>query len=351
MSRRDAARLLGSIRALRPAAPWILLDTAALSAWLARLERWETRYHIPLAVQDEMRALVPLLRRGISSPLRPPPPAWVVTTDASGWGWGATISRGSYQHELTSHGVFSPSERTAPACIREMYAVTYALAAFRETIGGDSVLVRSDSTVVVTSLQAKRARARDLVSPLRKIREIIPTTVEIYSSHIPGVLNVHADELSRIPEPTTGVHWVRRSVFVHACRTLDVWPEVDLFGSSTFHQLRPFVSARRDPSAIANNSFTLDWSVWRVAWANPPFGLLPRTLAHFRSCAEASTREFSIILVTPRHIAQSWAVSLPLLALRWFDLPDNATVFPPPEALVGRWTLRVWILSASRARQ
>ena len=339
MSWLDAARLLGGLRSLRPAAPWILVDTALFAHWHARLSRSHRRCStLPVPVREELRALVLRLRAGFSTSLRIAPPSIVLTTDASGHGWGAHLSTGEQ-----CQGLFSPSERTAPACVREMYAVCHALLDLADKLQGHSLLVRSDSTVVVVSLQAKRARAFDLIEPMRLIRDLSRLLRGLHASHIPGIENHVADRLSRMRD--TGVHLLSRQAYASAVATL-VLPAVDLFGSSRFAQLPQYVAPRADTRAIGCNAFTVDWAQFRVCWANPPFGLLARTLAHFRACAEQTNSEFKLLLVTPANLTQSWSVCLPDLAEAFTDLPPGAM-----PASGQPWPVRVWQLSASRARR
>ena len=53
---------------------------------------------------------------------------------------------------------------------------------------------------------------------------------------------------------------------------------VDLFTSRLNYQLKPFVSWRPDPEAMAIDAFSLDWRE-KIFYAFPPFPLIKRTRA------------------------------------------------------------------------
>ena len=78
---------------------------------------------------------------------------------------------------------------------------------------------------------------------------------DIWSSatHLPGKYNVEADEESR--KKDTQLEWkLSEQWFIKLCSALSVKPEIDLFANRLNYQLKPFVSYRPDPEAMAVNS-------------------------------------------------------------------------------------------------
>ncbi len=50
--------------------------------------------------------------------------------------------------------------------------------------------------------------------------------------------------------------------------------QVDLFASRLTSQLAHFVSWRPDPDAMATDTFSIDWTQFQLAYANPPLNLV-----------------------------------------------------------------------------
>lgn len=320
-TRQMAARLLGSIRALRVAWPWVLVDSALFAHWIGRVQAaWRQRVSPPDSVRRELVTLCAALRQRHEAPLRRAPPTVTITTDASGWGWGGHSSLGN-----VASGLFDPAERCLPACIREALGVIRAMQALRSDWEGRPLRIESDSTVVVASIQARRARSLSIVGPMRELRSMVGNGV-IYASHIAGSLNVLADRLSRL-RPVSDSHLLTESAIKEAMLALNCENGVDLF-------------------ALGTNVFSINWAVYGVSLANPPFSLVARCVAHFRACAEMADNNFRTLLVTPRWASQSWftaagAMSSGHLDLEWTALRNR----PPGDVRV--WGVRVWRLDAS----
>ena len=346
-TRRQLARLLGGLRALRPGMPWILTDTARLSNFLGLLSvsgaRWETRLSLPRDARLELLRLAPELRRPSPVQLVPPPPDWSLTTDASGWAWGAVTSDGDRVSRL-----FSPGENSLPASIREALAVLYALQFFRPQWAGRSVQVRSDATVVVSSIQARRARAPALIPIMTAIRDLSAEMRGLVSAHVPGRSNVEADLLSR-QQKFDMAHVLFREAFrlVTARIGLQRPIMVDLFGSASTAQTSVYVSARYDEQAIACNAFTARWDEWPSMWANPPWTLINRALGYTVSACLNALRDFELVLVTPEWAGAPWWSLLERIATRSIEL-ERALRWPRKEFVDAR--IRAWLISSAHVR-
>ncbi|MCH9717010.1 MAG: hypothetical protein K0U52_08000 [Gammaproteobacteria bacterium] len=96
------------------------------------------------------------------------------------------------------------------------------------------------------------------------------------ASHLAGILNVRADQESRIMKDRSD--WkLCPHVFQEINRILGPL-QVDLFASRLTNQLPHYVSWKPDPLAMAMNAFTLDWEELQMSYANPPWNLIGKVL-------------------------------------------------------------------------
>ncbi len=132
--------------------------------------------------------------------LQPPPPAHVLTTDASISGWGAVCG------PLSPRGVWSGDRLGRHIKFLELETVFLALKTFQRWLCAIHVLVQTDSTTVMHYLNrmgGTRSRSLDL-----NVHEIIqwcqPSRITLSAVHISGTDNVEADRLSRNLEYLSG---------------------------------------------------------------------------------------------------------------------------------------------------
>ncbi|PFX22071.1 hypothetical protein AWC38_SpisGene13412 [Stylophora pistillata] len=93
----------------------------------------------------------------------------------------------------------------------------------------------------------------------------------VTARHLPGVLNVEADTVSKKFHAHT--EWMfRKDVFRDITQHFYV-QEIDLFASRLKHLVPPYVSRLPDPGASAVDAFQLDWSQWK-SFIHPPVVLL-----------------------------------------------------------------------------
>lgn len=140
-----------------------------------------------------------------------PPFCTVITTDAAGVGWGATLFGSSRWA-----GVWSELQATCSSNWRELKAVYLALLLYAPQLEGHRVLVRVDNACAVTYVNKKHGRsqrlceiAQDVVNLERKFN------FETAAVHIPGALNTEADELSRLSQALYAKRTLCDSVINH----------------------------------------------------------------------------------------------------------------------------------------
>ena len=161
----------------------------------------------------------------------PPPPRLLISSDASNLGWGAFL------HPYHVSGVWSPQESRLHINSLELLAVFLALQSFEDLIFGQSILIRSDNSTVVSYINRQGGTHSPSLCNLTLdlwdwCRE---RGIHLSASHVPGEDNLLADFLSRgkfLPSEWTLNH----SVFQRICLAFPP-PEIDLFASALTFQL------------------------------------------------------------------------------------------------------------------
>ena len=268
-----------------------------------------------------------------------------MTTDASLFGWGATLR----QRQVA--GQWGPEHRSSHINLLEMMAVFEALQRFRETVTGQSVLVRCDNTTVVAYInhQGGTRSARLCALTWTLLHWCIDHGVTLAASHLPGKDNVAADALSRgwiVP-----TEWTLQPQVVHTLFQLIDRPHVDLFASEANHQLPTYCTRAPSPRAWQTDALAIPWD-GLLAYAFPPFSLITRVIAKLEQ------ENCKVLLIAPFWPRQPWfarllglLVHLPVILPERADLlfqPSSGLLYPTPQYL----HLTCWVLSSDRsARQ
>ena len=127
--------------------------------------------------------------------------------------------------------------------------------------------------------------------------------------HIPGKENVLADKESR--EKRSDTEWKLNPKLLDSIVTLWGTVSIDLFASRLNYQLKPFVSWRPDPEAMAIDAFSLDWRE-QYFYAFPPFSLINRVLQ------KVEQDQSQGIIIVPMWNTQVW---FPRLLHLFIDFP------------------------------
>ena len=155
----------------------------------------------------------------------------------------------------------------------------------------------------------------------QEVRRIWSWAIErdtfITTAHIPGILNVKADQESRKSELRT--EWkLHKSIFGYIQKYLDFYPSVDLFASRINVQLPRFFAYRPDPKAEVINAFCLSWHNLSF-YCFPPFSCKGNILQKIISDNATG------ILIVPKWPSQFWfTVFQDLLLTEAFIIPSNA---------------------------
>ena len=272
------------------------------------------------------------------------PPSLVITTDASGQGWGAVL----HPHRVS--GVWSKEEALDHINTLELKAVLLALQNLESLVVGHSLLIRSDNMTVVSFINHQGGTHS--LSLCRLALDLwewcLRRRILLHAAHIPEE-NIVADFLSRGKYLPT--EWVlNRAVFRTIYRMFSPPPEIDLFASALNFRLPKYCSRCPDAQAWKIDALSFPWTGLRL-YAFPPFSLLPRILD------KLAQDEADLLLVAPFWPQWPWfprllrlLVGLPRMLPVLKDLvvqPMSLIPHPKVESL----HLSLWPLSGDKVRR
>ena len=299
---------------------------------------------VPSALRSIARWWMDPLNVEVGLPVVLPQPSARIYTDASLKGWGA-----HFDGRVLS-GIWSEEETRLHINVLEMRAVLYALRLL-DFSRGENILVSTDNSTVVAYINHQGGtRSLSLWNEtLELFVFLMHKGLSLRAVHIPGHMNVIADQLSRAGQ-TLPTEW---SLHPEVVRDLfRQWgkPHVDLFATRYNHKCDLFVSPVPDPLALATDALSFDWDhLW--AYAYPPPQILTKVLRKLRS------HSCQIMLIAPDWPKQSWysdllelsvedPVRLPLLP-RLLKQPHREVFHRCPEIL----NLHAWLLKGRPCEQ
>lgn len=251
------------------------------------------------------------LRRGV--PLVPLSPQATLVTDASLYGWGAHLSLEGERSAtpLMTQGAWSVQETTLHINVLELRAVRLALQVFAPRIVGKVVFLQSDNTATVAYINHQGGlQSSSLFREFEELWQwILPRSITLRASHRAGVDNLLADFLSRHRADPT--EWALSRKVARGIFRLWGTPQIDLFANADNHLCPAFCSLHPAPSAVHHDALQMSWA-GLVAYAFPPFALLPKVLAKVRD------ERVEMILVAPNWPRRPW---FPLLLSLLCDVP------------------------------
>ena len=230
----------------------------------------------------------------VGVPLGLPRPDILLFTDASDFGWGASLG------EDHLSGSLSPVALTFSMNHRELLAVLLAVQGFLHLLTNQSVALFSDNTNALSYLQ-KEGGTRS--ASLNSIAQVILRLCECHRvrlllQFIPGRPNVLADSLSWGSQVLAS-EW---TLCWYVCYELfRCWPvKIDLFATSLNHRLPVYFSPMVDPQLAGTDAMLQPWNNIQ-AYAFPPFGLIPRVLSKV-----GLSRNLEVTLVAPVWPLKPW---------------------------------------------
>ena len=243
-------------------------------------------------------------------------PTETIYTDASLEGWG-----GHWKDREVS-GVWGTSDKGVHINVLELRAVILTLEQFCVLLQGQSVLVATDNTTTLAYINRQGGtRSQTLMAETVNLFRLTEAHgISIRARHIPGRLNILADQLSRKNQVCHTEWSLHPSVLESLWQT---WgkPQIDLFATKENCKLPLYVSPAPDACALAVDALTMSWENLSF-YAFPPSPLLQKVMDRFRG-----TTRCQMILIAPWRPEKCWFADLMRLKKS------------PPLQLPQRWDL------------
>jgi hypothetical protein len=268
-----------------------------------------------------------------------------VFTDASTTGWGGHLD---WQ---TTGGSWNATEKALHINVLELRAVLLTLRHFQTSIKGKSILLSTDNSTTVAYINRQGGlRSKALYTQTLELFTFLEENkIEVRAKHIPGKLNVLADQLSRDGE-IVNTEWSLHPSIIKAIWSELGTPHVDLFATRFNHKLPTYVSPIPDKMALTTDAMTMDWTgLW--VYAFPPTTLMNKVMDKF------NRENCEMILIAPWWPNQPWFTTV-LSSLIDFPrkLPDIKRMLKQPRSGIFHNSpetlkLHAWRLSGDDSRK
>ena len=279
-------------------------------------------------------------------PLHFPQPNAHIFTDSCLEGWGG------HWEDMDVAGTWSPEEREQTHINElELMAIWRTLQALLPLIDGRTVMLATDNTTALAYINKQGGtKSRSMMKVTKAFFQWLSTTeLTLKCRHIPGKLNIRADNLSRGRSPQA-TEW---SLHPEILKTLwEQWgtPMIDMFATADNKKLPLYVSPILDPQALAVDSLSMDWTGLDM-YLFPPTAVLGKVVNKLRNEEGIAT------LIAPAWPKQPWYPALlELLIAQPIQLPIWPKLLKQPRSSVyhetpQRMCLHAWRLSGKRTLQ
>ena len=186
-----------------------------------------------------------------------------------------------------------------------MKAVFFALRSFAKILINKPVQVATDNSTVVAYINKQGGtRSWEHCALLWRILTWCrPKNIVLSARHIPGCLNVVADQLSRKGQALHTEWSLHPQIFRDICR-LHGTPQIDLFATWFNRKLPLFVSPVPDPESVQVDAMSMDWAGIQ-GYAFPPVAMVPQVLAKLLQAPGCR-----LMLVAPHWPTRPWFLDL-----------------------------------------
>ncbi|MEL7520246.1 MAG: hypothetical protein AAGJ80_01290 [Cyanobacteria bacterium J06553_1] len=226
--------------------------------------------------------------------------------------------------------------------MKELATVQKALEAEGDLRKG-TIQVLTDSTTVVYCLNKEGTTRSPALLRLSEtiLEESLGRHLIIRATHLAGTHNSWADALSRGSSST--IDWsLTPSCFADICRWAGT-PEVDLFASSSNHQLPQFLSLSERTTAGGPDALRTPWDHWDYVYLFPP----PSTRLMLQVARRIEQFKGRALLIAPWWETQPWFTILQSRRPASRSLPVNALLQESSSQLMRSLRLTAWLFSAS----
>ena len=274
--------------------------------------------------------------------------SFTLSTDASENGWGAVLDLINLENsDKSTGGRWTADEKLDHINVLELKAGLFGLRSFSDVLANSHVKLHMDNTTAVAYINHMGgSHSMKCNEVAQNIWDFCQThSIWLTAAHLPGHLNVLADEKSRVFNDKT--EWkLNPLIYLDIIRAFMI-PNIDLFASRLNFQCKPYVAWLPDPDALFIDAFTLDWSKFNF-YAFPPFSMITRVL---RKIEYDGARG---ILIVPNWPTQVWFPLLHRLLvaepqmLKWREDLISLPFKEGPHPLGRKLQLMACFLSATR---
>jgi hypothetical protein len=239
-------------------------------------------------------------------------------------------------------GTFDDTTSAQHSNERELLAVALAIKGAR--LANTSIKVFSDNTSVVAIINRQGTiqsrRLQNIAAPL--FNSLQEDNVHILAAHIPGILNIHADMLSRQDQVFSTEWGLDPIVFASICSHFAFQPKIDAFATAINTQLPLYFSPVPDERAAGLDAMAQSWNGWEL-YIFPPFAMYSQVLTKLRS-----SRSTTAIVVYPSQPRKAWFPGLTdLMTCPPLRLPLQSHILRQPHSKPRHSALRVLNLHAA----
>jgi ribonuclease HI len=314
---RTLASLLGSLNFLRtqfPTTSLYMVRMNALKDAAVRRSGWLGRVKLTPLIFGELKWWIKTICHNGPRSWTPTETTAVLTTDASPWGWGATLERAG---EETTYlwGIWSPAQKQKTSNQKELMAIQLGLEESIPSLPyGSGITVRSDNTAAVFGLRRWRGSGARIPVLRRAANLLDQRQCRLQTQYLPGIENSAADSLSRMGDSAEFSMTMMTRARIQ--QMMDVPLTLDVFASRETAQLPRYCTLERsDRGAVAIDGLTVPWR-GEVVLLHPPPNLILQTMR------KALTERPRGVLIVPSWRGQAWYPLLRELSTAMINLGD-----------------------------
>ena len=184
--------------------------------------------------------------------------------------------------------------------VLELKAVYLSLRSLCKEDSNKHIRIMSDNSTTVACINKQGSiKSAPCDRMTRYIWEFcLQRNIWLSAAHCPGVLNVEADQASRVFNDSS--EWsLTNNVFKQITNSTGMIPTIDMFASRLNKKLPTYVAWQPDPDASAIDAFTINWECY-IGFYFPPFNVIGKVLEKLESDSAIG------LVVVPCWPTQSW---------------------------------------------
>ena len=335
--------ILGSLKFFRWGCPIATLHYRALQRsvnfFLARGLSYDSKISLSEEARDDLDWWTSCSLSLPSRTLSPFSADLVLTSDASGGGWGAWTSSSSV------FGKWSLSEAKLHINILELKSVLLSFQSLFSTTFSCSILVKSDNTTAIAYINKQGGTSCKILCDLALSlwQFCVVRNISLQAMYIEGILNTRADKLSRL-KIVDHDYYLSQFKFSSMSDILPFPLVNDLFASRLTFKIKNYVSWKNDPHSSLVNAFSFKWV--KNVYLFPPIPLIDRVLDKF-----IDDDVINGIIICPYWPSQTWFSRLLELLIDFPIFFSEGSIKDPSQILPKNCHFLGWPIGSDHARK